>query len=166
VARLEAGQLAPDFRLQADDGSWVGLSDLLMGQQQSEKAPISRLNAVALYFYPKDDTTGCTAQACEFRGARADYDAAGVRVIGVSPDPLASHEKFRDKYDLPFTLLSDPAHTAAEAYGVWVEKSMYGRTYMGIQRSTFVIGPDGVLTAALYKVKPRGHAASVLDLVA
>jgi peroxiredoxin Q/BCP len=152
MARLEAGQPAPDFSLQADDGSTVGLSDL-------------RGTTVALYFYPKDDTTGCTAQACEFRDARADYDAAGVRVIGVSPDPLSSHEKFRDKYDLPFPLLSDPAHTAAEAYGVWVEKSMYGRTYMGIERSTFVIGPDGVLTAALYKVKPKGHAASVLDLV-
>ncbi len=153
MARLEAGQPAPDFSLQADDGSTVGLSDL-------------RGTTVALYFYPKDDTTGCTAQACEFRDAAADYDAAGVRVIGVSPDPLTSHEKFRDKYDLPFTLLSDPEHTAAEAYGVWVEKSMYGRTYMGVERSTFVIGPDGVLSAALYKVKPRGHAASVLDLVA
>ncbi len=85
-------------------------------------------------------------------------------MIGVSPDPLKSHLKFRDKYDLPFTLLSDPEHEAAEAYGVWVEKSMYGRTYMGIERSTFVIGPDGVLKEALYKVKPKGHAASVLEL--
>ena len=151
MARLEAGQPAPDFSLQADDGSTVDLAGL-------------RGATVALYFYPKDDTTGCTAQACEFRDMKADYDAAGVRVIGVSPDPLKSHVKFRDKHDLPFTLLSDPEHEAAEAYGVWVEKSMYGRTYMGIERSTFVIGPDGVLKEALYKVKPKGHAASVLEL--
>jgi len=151
MARLEAGQPAPDFSLQADDGSTVDLASL-------------RGTTVALYFYPKDSTTGCTAQACEFRDMRADYDAAGVRVIGVSPDPLKSHTKFRDKYELPFTLLSDPEHDAAMAYGVWVEKSMYGRTYMGIERSTFVIGPDGVLKEALYKVKPKGHAASVLEL--
>ena len=136
-----------------DDGSTVGLSDLAG-------------RTVALYFYPKDDTTGCTAQACEFRDMRADYDAAGIRVIGVSPDPLKSHVRFRDKYSLPFTLLSDPDHEAAEAYGVWVEKSMYGKTYMGVERSTFVIGPDGTLQQVLYKVKPKGHAASLLDLVA
>ena len=153
MARLEPGQPAPDFSLQADDGSTVSLSDLAG-------------STIALYFYPKDDTTGCTAQACEFRDMRADYDAAGVRVIGVSPDPLKSHVKFRDKYALPFTLLSDPDHETAEAYGVWVEKSMYGKTYMGVERSTFVIGPDGVIVQALYKVKPKGHAASLLDLVA
>ena len=152
MARLEAGQAAPDFSLPADDGSTLDLARL-------------RGTTIALYFYPKDDTTGCTAQACEFRDMQADYDAAGVRVIGVSPDPLASHVKFRDKHDLPFTLLSDPDHEAAEAYGVWVQKSMYGRTYMGIERSTFVIGPDGTIQQALYKVKPKGHAASVLDLV-
>jgi peroxiredoxin Q/BCP len=153
MARLEPGQPAPAFSLQADDGSTVSLSDLAGG-------------TVALYFYPKDDTTGCTAQACDFRDMKADYDAAGVRVIGVSPDPLKSHVKFRDKHGLPFTLLSDPDHAAAGAYGVWVEKSMYGRKYMGIERSTFVIGPDGVVTQALYKVKPSGHAASLLELVA
>ena len=152
MARLEAGQPAPDFTLQADDGSTVDLASL-------------RGTTVALYFYPKDDTTGCTTQACEFRDMRAEYDDAGVRVIGVSPDPLKSHLKFRDKHDLPFTLLSDPEHEAAEAYGVWVQKSMYGRTYMGIERSTFVIGPDGALLAALYRVKPKGHAASILELV-
>lgn len=151
MARLEAGKAAPDFSLQADDGSTVDLASL-------------RGTTVALYFYPKDDTTGCTAEACEFRDMKADYDAAGVRVIGVSPDPLKSHVRFRDKYDLPFTLLSDPDHEAAEAYGVWVEKSMYGRTYMGVERSTFVIGPDGTIRQALYKVKPKGHAASVLEL--
>jgi thioredoxin-dependent peroxiredoxin len=153
MARLEAGQPAPDFSLQADDGSTVSLSGLA-GQ------------TVALYFYPKDDTSGCTAQACEFRDMQTDYDAAGVRIIGVSPDPLTSHTKFRDKHGLPFTLLSDPDHAAAEAYGVWVQKSMYGKTYMGVERSTFVIGPDGTLQQALYKVKPKGHAASLLQLVA
>ena len=152
MARLEAGQAAPDFSLQADDGSIVDLASLRGG-------------TVALYFYPKDDTTGCTAEACEFRDMQADYEAAGVRVIGVSPDPLTSHVRFRDKHDLPFTLLSDPGHEVAEAYGVWVEKSMYGRTYMGIERSTFVIGPDGTILQALYKVKPKGHAASLLELV-
>jgi peroxiredoxin Q/BCP len=152
MARLEAGQPAPGFSLTADDGSTVSLEDL-------------RGSTVALYFYPKDDTSGCTAQACEFRDMTADYDAAGVRVIGVSPDPIASHVRFRDKHELPFTLLSDPDHEAAEAYGVWVEKSMYGKTYMGVERSTFVIGPDGTLQQALYKVKPKGHAASLLELV-
>ena len=151
MARLEAGRPAPDFSLPADDGSTVSLAGL-------------RGTTVALYFYPKDDTTGCTAQACEFRDMRDDYDAAGVRVIGVSPDPPTSHVTFRDTHGLPFTLLSDADHATAEAYGVWVEKSMYGRTYMGIERSTFVIGPDGVITHALYKVRPTGHAASVLEL--
>jgi peroxiredoxin Q/BCP len=153
MVRLEAGSPAPGFSLQADDGSTVSLPDLA-GQ------------TVVLYFYPKDDTSGCTAQACEFRDLQADYDAAGARVIGVSPDPIASHERFRDKHGLPFTLLSDPDHAVAEEYGVWVEKSRYGRTYMGVERSTFVIGPDGTIREALYKVKPQGHAASVLELVA
>ncbi len=152
MARPQAGQPAPDFSLEADDGSTVSLTDLAG-------------TTVALYFYPKDATAGCTTQACEFRDMRVDYDAAGVRVIGVSPDPRASHEKFRDANGLGFTLLSDPDHAAAEAFGVWVEKSMYGRTYMGVERSTFVIGPDGVLIDALYKVKPKGHAASLLELV-
>ena len=141
MARLEAGDAAPDFSLQDADGSTVSLADLAG-------------STTVLYFYPKDDTPGCTAEACEFRDLAPDYDAAGARVIGVSPDPVASHAKFRDKYGL-----------VAEAYGVWVQKSMYGRTYMGVERSTFVIGPDGRLTHALYKVRPKGHAASILDLV-
>jgi thioredoxin-dependent peroxiredoxin len=152
MPRLQAGQRAPDFALESDQGETVRLGDL-SGQ------------TVVLYFYPKDDTPGCTVEACEFRDARADYDAKGARIIGVSPDPLRSHASFRAQHDLHFTLLSDPDHTVAEAYGVWVEKSMYGRTYMGIERSTFVIGPDGVIREALYKVKPKGHAAQVLDLV-
>lgn len=151
MARLEAGQPAPDFSLLADDDSTVSLSDLAGA-------------TVVLYFYPKDGTSGCTTEACEFRDMAADYDAAGMRVIGISPDPVASHVKFRDEHGLPFTLLSDPDHGAAEAYGVWVQKSMYGKTYMGVERSTFVIGPDGVLAQALYRVRPKGHAASVLEL--
>jgi thioredoxin-dependent peroxiredoxin len=141
MARLEPGRPAPSFRLDADDGSTLALEDL-HGQ------------TVVLYFYPKDDTGGCTVQACDFRDRAADFDAKGARIIGVSPDAITSHTKFRDKHGLTFTLLSDPEHTAAEAYGVWVEKSMYGRTYMGIERSTFVIGPDG-----------KHHAGSVLELI-
>jgi peroxiredoxin Q/BCP len=152
MARLAPGVPAPKFRLEADDGSTVALEDL-------------RGERVVLYFYPKDDTSGCTTQACGFRDHAADFDAAGARVIGVSPDSLGSHAKFRDKYGLTFTLLSDPDHAVAEAYGVWVEKSMYGRKYMGIERSTFVIGPDGALEQALYKVKPAGHAESLLELI-
>jgi peroxiredoxin Q/BCP len=152
MARLEAGDTAPDFSLQDADGATVSLADLAG-------------STTVLYFYPKDDTTGCTAEACEFRDLAPDYEAAGARVIGVSPDPVASHAKFRDKYGLSFTLLSDPDHELAEAYGVWVEKTKYGRTYMGVERSTFVIGPDGRLAQALYKVRPKGHAASILDLV-
>jgi thioredoxin-dependent peroxiredoxin len=152
MARLEAGQRAPGFSLEADDGSTVSLDDLAG-------------RTVVLYFYPRDDTSGCTAEACEFRDLAPGYDAAGARVIGVSPDPVASHVRFRDKHGLPFTLLSDPDHAAAEAYGVWVRKSRYGKTYMGVERSTFVIGSDGVLTQALYKVAPEGHAAAVLELV-
>jgi thioredoxin-dependent peroxiredoxin len=153
MTRLTAGIPAPDIRLNADNGSTVALSDF-RGQR------------VVLYFYPKDDTSGCTTQACEFRDQRTDFDATGAKIIGVSPDTVARHVKFRDKYGLSFTLLSDPDHAAADAYGVWVEKSMYGRKYMGIERSTFVIGADGVLEHALYKVKPAGHASSVLELLA
>jgi peroxiredoxin Q/BCP len=153
MARLAPGTPAPDFRLDSDDGSTVALGDL-RGQR------------VVLYFYPKDDTSGCTTQACSFRDHTAEFDTTGARVIGVSPDSIASHVKFRDKHGLTFTLLSDPEHAVADAYGVWVEKSMYGRKYMGIERSTFVIGPDGVLEHTLYKVKPAGHAESILELVA
>ncbi|MEW6582396.1 MAG: thioredoxin-dependent thiol peroxidase [Actinomycetota bacterium] len=149
MARLSPGDAAPDFALESDDGGTIRLSDLAGTR-------------VVLYFYPKDDTTGCTAQACEYRDLNDDFTRVGARVLGVSPDPLALHERFRRKYDLNFTLLSDPDHAAAEAYGVWVEKSMYGRTYMGVERSAFVIGPDGVVERALYKVKAKGNAADVL----
>ena len=149
MPRLEPGQPAPDFALPSDEGGVVRLSDL-------------RGERVVVYFYPRDDTSGCTVEACEFRDANDDFAAAGARVLGVSPDPAGSHQRFRAKHGLTFTLLSDGDHAVAEAYGVWVEKSMYGRTYMGIERSTFVIGPDGVVEQALYRVKPRGHAAAVL----
>jgi thioredoxin-dependent peroxiredoxin len=152
VTPPQPGDPAPPFALPADDGSTLSLADLA-GQR------------VVLYFYPKDDTSGCTTEACEFRDLAADFDATGARVIGVSPDPVRSHVRFRDKHGLPFTLLSDPDHAVAEAYGVWVQKSMYGRTYMGVERSTFVIGPDGTIEQALRKVKPKGHAASVLGLL-
>jgi peroxiredoxin Q/BCP len=152
LPRLEAGRPAPDFALESDQGETVRLSGLA-GQ------------TVVLYFYPKDETRGCTIQACEFRDARPAYDAKGARIIGVSPDSLRSHSTFRANHGLDFTLLSDPDHAVAEAYGVWVEKARDGRTYMGIERSTFVIAPDGVIRAALYGVRPAGNAAQVLELV-
>jgi thioredoxin-dependent peroxiredoxin len=152
MARLEAGDPAPDFTLEADDGTTVTLSGL-------------RGERVVLYFYPKDATPGCTSQACEYRDAHGDFSAAGARVFGISPDPTASHARFRAKQELPFTLLSDPDHEAAEAYGVWVEKSMYGKRFMGIERSSFLIRPDGTIEQALYKVKSKGNAAAMLAAI-
>ena len=152
MPRLQPGQPAPEFALESDAGTLERPADL-------------RGQTIVLYFYPKDDTSGCTVEACEFRDLVPEYDARGARVIGVSPDPVTSHVRFRDKHGLGFTLLSDPDHAAAQAYGVWVEKSMYGRRYMGIERSTFVIGPDGTIVEALYGVRPKGHAAAVLERV-
>ena len=146
----QPGDVAPDFDLEAGGGGRARLADY-------------KGKAVVLYFYPKDDTSGCTAQACGFRDMQADYDAAGIRVIGVSPDPLESHVKFRDKYDLPFTLLSDPEHEAAEAYGVWKEKSMYGKKYMGIERSAFLIDEKGKVAQAWYKISPKDTPAKLLE---
>ncbi len=117
---------------------------------------------VILYFYPKDDTPGCTTEACSFRDEHAAFKKKGAVVIGVSPDSPKKHVKFIEKFSLPFTLLADEDHKVAEAYGVWVEKSMYGKTYMGVERSTFVIGPDGKLKAVYRKVKPAEHTAEVL----
>ena len=117
---------------------------------------------VVLYFYPKDDTPGCTNQACGIRDAWGEFERAGAVVLGVSPDSEASHVKFKEKFGLPFTLLADPDHATAEAYGVWVEKSMYGKTYMGVERSTFVIDADGTLAKVMRKVKPETHADDVL----
>jgi thioredoxin-dependent peroxiredoxin len=149
---IEQGTPAPDFELPDQDGNPVRLSDL-RGQR------------VVLYFYPKADTPGCTTQACGIRDHRADYDAAGVTVLGVSPDPVEAIAKFHDKQDLNFTLLADADHTVAEQYGVWGEKSMYGRTYMGVTRSTFIIDADGKVVHFMPKVSPKTHDDQVLKVL-
>jgi peroxiredoxin Q/BCP len=146
---VEEGQQAPDFELASDAGERVRLSDL-------------RGKPVVLYFYPKDDTPGCTKQACGLRDAWSEYRERGAIVLGVSPDDEASHAKFKEKYSLPFTLLADPGHAVAAEYGAWGEKRNYGRTYEGIIRSTFVIGPDGTVVKTMRNVKPDGHAERVL----
>ncbi len=150
---IEAGAKAPAFSAMDDEGKPVRLKDY-SGQ------------IVVLYFYPKDDTSGCTTQACGLRDVWDDLQADGIVVLGVSPDSVASHEKFKAKYNLPFSLVADPDHTIAEAYGVWGQKSMYGRTYFGIHRTTFIIDGRGVVRSVFLKVKPKGHAAQVLAAVA
>jgi thioredoxin-dependent peroxiredoxin len=147
---LEAGQTAPDFTLPDQDGEPVRLSDLRGGP-------------VVLYFSPKADTPGCTTQACGIRDHRDEYAQRGVRVLGVSPDPVKAVKAFHDKQSLDFTLLADEGHAVADAYGTWVEKSMYGRTYMGNARATFVIGPDGTITHVFPKVSPKTHDEVVLE---
>ena len=147
---VEEGAPAPDFELQSDEGETVALSGL-------------RGRPVVLYFYPRDDTPGCTTEACEFRDAYDRFREQGVEIFGVSPDTEASHRKFKSKYALPFTLLADPEHQAAEAYGVWKEKSRYGRTYEGVERSTFVIDAEGKVARAMRGIKAAGHAAEVLE---
>jgi peroxiredoxin Q/BCP len=147
---IEEGTLAPDFELQSDAGETVKLSDF-------------RGRPVVLYFYPKDDTPGCTTEACEFRDAYDVFRERGVEVLGVSPDDVASHERFKSKHALPFTLLADPGHEVAEQYGVWGERKYAGKAYLGINRSTFIIGPDGKVARALTGIKPAGHAAQVLE---
>jgi peroxiredoxin Q/BCP len=146
---LKEGAKAPAFSLPSDDGGTVALEDL-------------KGKKVVLYFYPKDDTSGCTAEACEFRDSWAAVKRKGAVVLGVSPDGVTSHGKFKQKYDLPFPLLADEDHAVAEAYGAWGEKSMYGRKYFGILRTTFVIDEAGRVTKVFEKVKPKGHAAEVL----
>ncbi len=147
------GKKAPAFALESESGDKVRLSAL-------------QGNLVVLYFYPKDNTPGCTMEAKEFRDAAAAFAQAGAVVLGVSPDSVASHCTFTEKHGLNFTLLSDPDHVAAEKYGVWVEKNMYGRKYMGIQRATFLIGKTGRVCRVWPKVKPKGHAREVLDAIA
>ena len=147
------GEPAPDFSLMADDGTTVS-RDSQLGKRY------------VLYFYPKDDTAGCTAQACSLRDNFGRVVSAGVEVFGVSPDSVKSHVKFRAKYNLPYRLLSDPGHAVADAYGVWVEKKYVGRTYMGVERSSFIIDPDGRIEHVLERVKPMEHVDLVLAALA
>ena len=150
---LEIGQPAPDFTLLTDGGGTVTLS-AFAGRR------------VVLYFYPKDDTPGCTREACAFRDLTPDFSAAGAVVIGISKDGVASHDRFKAKYGLPFILAADTETTVAQAYGVWIEKKNYGKTYMGMDRATFLIDGAGTVRAVWRKVKVDGHAAKVLEAVA
>ena len=144
------GQAAPEFTLETDAGATLSLKDL-RGQK------------VVLYFYPKDDTPGCTTQACEFRDSMPRFTDDVAVVLGISPDSVKSHQKFKLKYELPFTLLADTEKVVAQAYGVWKEKSMYGRVYMGVERTTFLIDAQGILRQVFEKVKPAGHADAVAE---
>jgi peroxiredoxin Q/BCP len=146
---LKEGDKAPDIRVHTDTGEDFRLSDL-------------KGKRVVLYFYPKADTPGCTTEACEFRDGMKAFTKKGAAVVGISPDKPAAQAKFKQKYDLPFTLLADEEKAAANAYGVWKEKNMYGRKVMGIERTTFLIGPDGRIEKIFSKVKAKGHAAEVL----
>jgi len=150
---IEPGTEAPDFTLPDQDGTEVTLSSL-------RGAP------VVLYFYPKADTPGCTTQACGIRDHSSDYDAAGVRVLGVSPDPVSAVKKFHDKQSLNFTLLADEDHAVADQYGTWGEKSMYGKQFWGVQRATFIIDEDGVVAHVIPKASPKTHDEQVLALLA
>ena len=147
---IEAGQAAPDFTLFDQNGQEVTLSRF-------------RGKPVVLYFYPKDATPGCTTEACAFRDARADFERAGAEVIGVSPDGVKSHQKFAAKYELPFTLAADVDKKVCELYGVWQEKTMYGKKSMGVVRSTFVIDAEGIVRHVFPKVKVEGHSNAVLE---
>jgi len=149
---LKVGDEAPDFELEADDGSRVRLSGL-------------RGRTVVLYFYPKDNTPGCTKEACSFRDSWAAVRAKGAAVLGVSPDPAGRHAKFKAKYELPFTLLADADKAVMKAYGAFGKKTMYGKLIEGVIRSTFVIDPDGRVATVFPKVKPEGHAAEVLAVL-
>ena len=145
---IEVGKTPPDFTLLTDEGTPLTLSAL-------------RGRNVVLYFYPRVDTPGCTIESCEFRDAFPRFEGRDAVILGISPDTVADQAKFKKKFDLPFTLLADADHAVAEQYGVWKEKKNYGKTYMGVDRTTFLIGPDGRVTHIFEKVKPQGHAAEV-----
>ena len=149
---LKEGTLAPDFALEADGGGEVSLSDY-------------RGKKVVLYFYPKDNTSGCTTEACNFRDDYSQIIAAGAMVLGVSPDSVQSHDGFKLKLNLPFALLSDPDHNVAEMYGAWGERKIYGKTYMGIIRSTFIIDEEGRIIKVFPKVKVKNHSQEVLAVL-
>jgi thioredoxin-dependent peroxiredoxin len=149
---VEAGKPAPEISLPDQNGKIVKLSRL-------------KGSPVVLYFYPKDDTSGCTKEACAFRDGIADYERLGAKIVGVSPDGAESHAKFVKKHGLPFTLLADADKTACEAYGVWKEKSMYGKKYMGVERTTFVIDAKGIVRQIFPKVKVEGHSSAVLEAI-
>jgi peroxiredoxin Q/BCP len=153
MPHLKEGDTAPPVELDTDSGERFSLA-ALQGTH------------VILYFYPKADTPGCTKEACEFRDTSRKFTRAKAIIVGVSPDASKAQAKFKDKFDLPFTLLADVDHKAAEAYGVWKEKNMYGKKYMGVERTTFVIGPDGKIKRIFPKVKVEGHAEEVLAAVA
>ena len=153
MSKPNTGDQAPEFSLPANNGQKISLKDF-KGKKN-----------VVLYFYPKDDTPGCTVQACGFRDSIKNIEAQGTIVLGVSPDKMTSHEKFIKKFSLPFLLLSDEDHKMSTAYGVWVEKSMYGRKYMGIERTTFVIDKAGKIAKVFEKVKPQGHNEEVLEIL-
>ena len=150
---LQPGDKAPDFELADQNGNLVKLSDVLD-------------QTLVLFFYPRADTPGCTTQACGVRDRGGEYAKAGARVIGISPDEVAAIDKFADKYGLDFTLLADADHSVADKYGTWVEKSMYGKKYMGVQRATFIIGPDGKIAEVFPKVSPKTHDDVVLKALA
>jgi peroxiredoxin Q/BCP len=153
MSNLKEGDPAPPISLDTDSGEHFDLNSLT-GKN------------IVLYFYPKADTPGCTKEACEFRDTLKKFSKANTVIVGVSPDATKAQAKFRDKFDLPFTLLADVDHKAAEDYGVWKEKSMYGKKYMGVERTTFIIGPDGRIKKIFPKVKVEGHAEEVLAAIA
>ncbi len=148
---IHEGAKAPKIELLTDKDVTLTLAELTKAGKR-----------VIVYFYPKSDTPGCTTEACEFRDQHSQFARTDTVVLGISPDPVKAQAKFQAKFDLPFTLLADADHTVAEAYGVWVEKSMYGKKYMGVERSTFLVGTDGKIQKIWHKVKPAGHAAEVL----
>ena len=153
MSSLEVGHKAPAFKLPSDGGGELSLASL-------------KGRKVVLYFYPKDDTSGCTQEAIDFNGLKAQFAKADTEIIGVSPDPVKSHDKFKAKHELGFTLISDESKAMLEAFGVWVEKSMYGRKYMGVERTTILIGADGKIAQIWRKVKVPGHAKDVLAAAA